>query len=160
WPPPAIAWNSCAPRRRSRPSCRARITLQPCRTCSSATAAWDRWTWHRPVRKRHVVCSESDPKYVYRGLMYQRGEEVRTARGRGEPPQAPRAEAAAGLARARVAKLLEAYPPGLPCARPRLQAALASPLADAATETERLFALGWLAWLDGSPVAAEPLLAE
>jgi hypothetical protein len=92
--------------------------------------------------------------------MYQRGEQVRTAQARGDAAPDPTPEAAARLALARVRKLLEAYTPGMPCNRPQLQAALAAPLNDPAAETERLFAAGWLAWLEGNPAAAEPLLEE
>src|SRR4051794_38813762 len=69
-------------------------------------------------------------------------------------------EAAAGLALAQVRKLLSAYTAGMVWDRGRLQAALAVPLAQPGQEVERLFALGWLRWLGGDPVAAEPLLAE
>jgi hypothetical protein len=91
--------------------------------------------------------------------MYREGEEVRTARGRGESPPGPTPAAAARLALARVRKLLDAYVGGMVCDGPRLQAALALPFAEAELEAQRHFALGWLAWLDGK-AAAESLLAE
>jgi hypothetical protein len=66
---------------------------------------------------------------------------------------------AAREALARVRELLDAWVPGMTCDRPRLRGALGVPLADASREPERLFALGWLEWLEGNPGAAEPLLA-
>jgi tetratricopeptide (TPR) repeat protein len=92
--------------------------------------------------------------------MYQRGEETRIAQSRHEATPGPTPEAAARLALARVRKLLGAYAPGLPCDAGRLSAALGTPFADASLEVDRLFALGWLGWLEGNPAAAEPVLAE
>jgi hypothetical protein len=68
--------------------------------------------------------------------------------------------AAAPLALGRVRKLLTAYAPGLPVDGARLRAALGAALPQPAREAERLFALGWLRWLEGEAVAAELLLAE
>jgi hypothetical protein len=76
--------------------------------------------------------------------MYQQGNEVRTAHGGARESAGPASHEAARQAVARIRKLLEAYKPGQPCDRPRLQAALGVQFADDAQEAKRLWALGWL----------------
>jgi hypothetical protein len=60
----------------------------------------------------------------------------------------------------RVRKLLGAFTPGLPGDAAPLRAALAVPVPDSVPGDERLFVLGWAAWLDGDFTAAEGPLAE
>jgi hypothetical protein len=91
--------------------------------------------------------------------MYQRVE-ARTAQRLLETPACLDPGEAARQGLARVRKVLTAFVPGMSLDRSRLQAALAGALAQPDVEAERLFALGWLRWLEGETVAAEPLLAE
>jgi hypothetical protein len=60
----------------------------------------------------------------------------------------------------RVRKLLANYLPGMSCDRRRWRQALGVPMKEPALERERLFALGWLRWLEGDFSPAESLLAE
>src|SRR5262245_45245901 len=92
--------------------------------------------------------------------MYDRLSPPRAAGRLLDTPSGQDREGAARLALARVRKLLTAYLPGMSFDRPRLQSALAGPLAQPEHEAERLFALGWLRWLEGDPPAAEALIAE
>src|SRR5947209_9848158 len=92
--------------------------------------------------------------------MYHRVADARRARRVVDMPLGLDPEAAARLALTRVRKLLGAYSPGMAFDRSRLQADLAAALAVPEQEAERLFALGWLRWLEGDPVAADPLFAE
>src|SRR5690348_2313888 len=96
-------------------------------------------------------------------------QEVRMDHGAGDSGSTPRSldtsadlssEAKALAFLAHIRKLLDAYVPGMPIERTPLPDVLAAPLSDASLERERLFALGWLHWLNDSPAAAEPLLAE
>jgi hypothetical protein len=89
--------------------------------------------------------------------------------GAGDPRSAQRSrdtlagfspEATARTVLTRLRKLLDAYTPGVPVERTHLPESLAVTLGDAVLERERLFALGWLHWLNDEPAAAEPLLAE
>jgi hypothetical protein len=61
---------------------------------------------------------------------------------------------------ARVRKLLGEHLPGMGCDHRGFAEVLATPVQEPALERERLFALGWLRWLDGDLIAAESLLAE
>jgi hypothetical protein len=92
--------------------------------------------------------------------MYHRVGDARSAQRLVETPPGLDPEGLARLALGRVRKLLSAFAPGLPFDRARLQAELATALPQPDQEAERLFALGWLRWLEGDPVAAEPLFAE
>src|SRR3954464_12985168 len=77
-----------------------------------------------------------------------------------ERPAAPDPAVSFRLGLARVRKLLGAYLPGMSADAARLKEALGGPVNNAALETERLFALGWVSWLQGDLVAAERSLAE
>jgi hypothetical protein len=92
--------------------------------------------------------------------MYRGTARPRSARSRLDTPPDATPEAAAQQALARVRKLLTGYVPGMPFDAARLLADLAVSLPDAVPERERLFARGWLSWLEGSPEAAEALLDE
>jgi hypothetical protein len=92
--------------------------------------------------------------------MYHRGGDARRAQRLVETPPGLDPEGLARLALSRVRKLLGAFVPGMPFDRARLQGELATALPQPDKETERLFALGWLRWLEGDPVAAATLLAE
>ena len=95
--------------------------------------------------------------------------EVRMYHGAGDPRSARRSrdlpagfspEVTARTVLSRLRKLLDAYTPGMVIERTRVPESLAVPLADAALERQRLFALGWLHWLNDDLAAAEPLLAD
>ena len=92
--------------------------------------------------------------------MYHRAGDARRAQRLVETPPGLDPEGLARLALSRVRKLLSAFVPGMPFDRARLQGELATALPQPDQETERLFALGWLRWLEGDPVAATSLLAE
>src|SRR4051794_41809665 len=92
--------------------------------------------------------------------MYHRVGDARRARRAVDMPLGLDPEAAARLALTRVRKLVGAYSPGMAFDRARLQADLAVALAAPEQEAERLFALGWLRWVEGDPVAADPLFGE
>lgn len=55
------------------------------------------------------------------------------------------------LAAGRVGKVLTAYLPGMQCDSAKLRVKLETPATSAELEADRLFALGWLNWLDGVP---------
>ena len=90
--------------------------------------------------------------------MYHRTESPRVARRQAEPLPGHDPEAAARRAVERVRKVLTAYRSGMPFDPAALRAALADEVPQ--LEAERLFALGWLHWLDGAYAEAEPLLAK
>jgi hypothetical protein len=92
--------------------------------------------------------------------MYHGAGDARAAPRLVEAPPGPGPEAAARLALTRVRKQLTAFALGVPLDGPRAQEALAGALPDPEAERERLFCLGWLRWLEGDNVAAEPLFAE
>jgi hypothetical protein len=92
--------------------------------------------------------------------MYRGAGDPRTAQPSRDVPVGFSPEATARSVLARLRKLLDAYTPGMPVECARLSESLSVKLADAALERERLFALGWLRWLNDEPAAAEPLLAE
>jgi hypothetical protein len=90
--------------------------------------------------------------------MYYRTSQSRAAGGMREDfPAGDRLEAAQRALR-QVRKVLTAFEPGLALERRRWQTILTGALAPE-LETERLVVLGWLRWLEGDCVAAEPLLA-
>jgi hypothetical protein len=66
----------------------------------------------------------------------------------------------ARLALARVRKVHASYAVSMSAAPPRLAKALEQPFREAALERERLFALGWLRWLEGDLPGAAGLLGE
>lgn len=75
------------------------------------------------------------------------------------PTAAPEAlDVGSALLRAR--KVFQGYSSGMSLDGARLRQALRRPAASPALERERLFALGWLRWLEGDFAAAEPLFAE
>ncbi len=81
--------------------------------------------------------------------MYDRARTYRTTQ-RLLAPLSGEVPAATGLlALGRVRKLLMGYLPGMACNPSRLRTALAAPLSGPAFDAERLFALGWLRWLEG-----------
>ncbi|MFO0879175.1 MAG: hypothetical protein U0840_17665 [Gemmataceae bacterium] len=91
--------------------------------------------------------------------MYDPAEKIRLA---GRPLLSPPSTGAAGnlrLALDVVQQVLTEYVPELVWEPAELRAALAARQADVALEAERLFALGWLAWLDGDWTTAETHLA-
>lgn len=69
-------------------------------------------------------------------------------------------EATARSLLSRIRKLLDAYAPGMPLERRHSPDGLAAALSDPLLERERLFALGWLYWLNDDLAAAESLLSE
>jgi hypothetical protein len=69
-------------------------------------------------------------------------------------------EATARTVLARIRKLLDAYVPGMLIERTRFPEILSAKLGDVTLERERLFALGWLRWLNDELAAAEPILDE
>src|SRR5262249_18926250 len=84
----------------------------------------------------------------------------RSARRLAEGPAGRDTAEEARLALGRVRKALTAYTPGMYLDRPRLRESLATALPQPEQEAERLFALGWLGWLEGDPAAGEPWLDE
>src|SRR5262249_13182039 len=66
----------------------------------------------------------------------------------------------ARLALARIRKLHTAFAPSMTVLPARLAGTLEQPFPEPALERERLFALGWLRWLDGDLSGAVALLAE
>src|SRR5262249_12494614 len=93
--------------------------------------------------------------------MYHRAATPRDARRRPEGLPGLDPAALARQALGRVRKLLTAYLPGMSAGPARLLAALGeAPLAAPGHEAERLFARGWLRWLEGDFAGAEALLAE
>jgi len=92
--------------------------------------------------------------------MYHGASAPRCAQRSRDLPAGFSPEATARTVLARLRKLLDAYTPGMPIERTHLLENLGIPLGDAVLERERLFALGWLHWLNDEPGAAEPLLAE
>src|SRR4051794_8601183 len=92
--------------------------------------------------------------------MYDPAATLRAAPRRPEP--SPGADPTAGfrLALGRVRKVLADYLPGMSAEPARLRPALEAAQAEPALEIERLFSLGWLAWLDGDWVTAEGWLAR
>src|SRR5262249_20637045 len=91
--------------------------------------------------------------------MYDRASSDRTASRLPDLP-GPSPDEAARQALGRVRKALTDFLPGMHLDADRLRAALITPFTETSEETDRLFALGWLHWLAGDSVAAEPLLAE
>ncbi|MGH7169298.1 MAG: hypothetical protein ACRELG_03355, partial [Gemmataceae bacterium] len=92
--------------------------------------------------------------------MYHGTSDPRSARRSRDLPVGFSPEATARTVLARLRKLLDAYTPGMAIEHSRLPESLSATLCDAVLERERLFALGWLHWLNDEPAAAEPLLAE
>jgi hypothetical protein len=92
--------------------------------------------------------------------MYQASGDSRNAQSAREtfPPFDSEATARAILARVR--KLLDSFTPGSTIDPARTQALLAVPLNDPEGERERLFALGWLHWLNDEPDMAAGRLNE
>ncbi len=85
--------------------------------------------------------------------MYLAALPLRTAPRQLDLPSGPDPLASARLALARIRKLLAGFVAGMRWDAFRLRAALARPLPVPALERERLFALGWLAWLEGGDAA-------
>jgi hypothetical protein len=92
--------------------------------------------------------------------MYQGAGDPRTAQRSLDSPAGFSPEATARLILGRIRTLLEAYTHGMRMERRRWREDFANRLSDPVLERERLFALGWLHWLNDEPAAAEPLLAE
>ena len=92
--------------------------------------------------------------------MYHGAGDPRSARRSRDLPAGFSPEVTARTVLSRLRKLLDAYTPGMVIERTRVPESLAVPLADAALERQRLFALGWLHWLNDDLAAAEPLLAD
>jgi hypothetical protein len=92
--------------------------------------------------------------------MYDRTESPRVARRQAEALPGRNPEEAARRALERVRKALTAFRPGMPLDGASLSAALAATLTQPAAEAERLFALGWLHWLDGAFAGAEAPLMQ
>lgn len=92
--------------------------------------------------------------------MYRHFSTTRQAANSIEEPPTTDPDEAARFAIDRVRKALTAYKPGMPFEAGRLQSLL-EPQCDSVTDrVERLFCLGWLNWLTGNWLAAEPILAE
>jgi tetratricopeptide (TPR) repeat protein len=92
--------------------------------------------------------------------MYHGTESPRVARRQVESLPGTNPEDAARRVLARVRKALTAFRPGLPFDPDALRSALSVAFAQPEAEAERLFALGWLSWLDGAFVDAEPSLVK
>jgi hypothetical protein len=92
--------------------------------------------------------------------MYHGAGDPRGAQRSFDTPAGFSLETTARAVLARIRKLFDAYTPGMPVERTRPPDALASALSDLALERERLFALGWLNWLNEDWTAAESLLAQ
>src|SRR5579872_781800 len=92
--------------------------------------------------------------------MYLTSTHSRSARRFVDRPSLLGPQATAANALVRLRKLFTAYRPGMYFDPAHLRSVLDKPLTDAAQETERFFALGWLNWLGGDPAGAEPLLHE
>ncbi len=92
--------------------------------------------------------------------MYHGAEIPRVARRQDEslPGRCP--DEAARRALERVRKVLTAFRPGMPFDAGLLRAALNTARPEPEAEAERLFALGWLSWLDGALAEAEPSLVK
>jgi hypothetical protein len=92
--------------------------------------------------------------------MYLVSTTARSARRFVDRPSLLGPQAAVSTALVRLHKLFTAYRPGMYFDAAHLRSVLSAPVADAAEETERLFALGWLNWLGGDLSAAEAALHE
>jgi hypothetical protein len=92
--------------------------------------------------------------------MYQISRQARSAQRFVDRPSPLGPQALAASALARLRKLFNAYRPGLTFDAAHLRSLLSKPFTDAAEETERLFALGWLNRVGGDPAGAEPLLHD
>jgi hypothetical protein len=92
--------------------------------------------------------------------MFQTDFEMRMAAREREMLPAHTPEEAARLALGRVRKALTDCKPGLIFDPARLRLLLETPLPGPAQEIERLFSLGWLAWLASDPACAVELLTE
>jgi tetratricopeptide (TPR) repeat protein len=91
--------------------------------------------------------------------MYHRSVGSRSAPVQADEPAGADPPDFARLVVDRVRMALTAFNPGMPFDPARYRAALTTPAASV-PEEERLFALGWLQWLDGNWTAAEPLFAD
>jgi hypothetical protein len=91
--------------------------------------------------------------------MYDPVASLRSARRQLDLPVTVDPVAGVRVVLGRVRKLLAEHLPGMGCDH-RFREALSTPMKEPALERERLFALGWLRWLDGDLTAAESLLAE
>jgi tetratricopeptide (TPR) repeat protein len=92
--------------------------------------------------------------------MYHGTETPRIARRQVEAIPGRDPVEAARIALDRVRKTLTAFRPGVPLDPAALRAVLSEMQLPQEFEVERLFALGWLSWLDGAYNAAEPLLSQ
>jgi tetratricopeptide (TPR) repeat protein len=92
--------------------------------------------------------------------MYDRADVPRVARRQTESLPGRNPEDGVRRAVGRVRKVLTAFRPGLPLDSGVLRTALNTTLPQPESEAERLFALGWLSWLDGAFAEAEPWLVK
>src|SRR5205807_5164762 len=93
-------------------------------------------------------------------FMYQHDSEARREKRRPDGPGRVTPEVRARHALSRFEQLFTDASPKLTLDRDRIRAALKAPLADPELEQQRLFALGWLAWLDGDLALAKSFLGR
>jgi hypothetical protein len=92
--------------------------------------------------------------------MYQHDSEARPEKRRPDGPGRVTPEVRARHALGRVEQLFSDASSKLTLDRDRIRAALQAPLTDPDLEQQRLFALGWLGWLDGDLAAAKASLSR